>query len=248
MHRNSRTPASLPRAGVSFARIACALVFVSACTVDESAHSAGPVLNPAIWPSRLVDTARIDNAFLWSGITSMLREPDGELLIADVGRSGIVRLDPDGDPTPVHGRRGFGPAEYQSIKWIGRCDESTLVIYDPARDQLSPLSNALQVDEVYSVPASVRSQDVAGCLPNRRIMFAAEPGRIVAFGAQQVPLLAIAWTLGTGALDTILTYPDVRCSSASSTRRRSASRSGDARYWRCSAASRSPFATTATRS
>jgi hypothetical protein len=79
-------------------------------------------------------------AYLFANLGSLLRLPDGRIVVAD-GQSNQIRVfSADGKHIATHGRQGNGPGEYQWLQGLWRARGDTLIALDQRMGKVTVLS------------------------------------------------------------------------------------------------------------
>lgn len=138
-------------------------------------------------------TAQGGDSVVFGTLIGATRLSDGTIVAADPTTPAILYFDRSARVIGVAGRRGGGPGEFRSIRWIGQCVKDTIFAFEQARLQV--FTNRGKV---------VRTIDAGGHLPGQ--LFCNRTGVIAAVGAGdwEAPgapgvrrVMASGWTFGT---------------------------------------------------
>jgi hypothetical protein len=69
-------------------------------------------------------------------IAGMARLGNGDFIVANGARFGLMRFGPSGRLISIAGRQGAGPGEFESLVWVGRRAD-TIAIYDPTHKRIT---------------------------------------------------------------------------------------------------------------
>lgn len=138
-------------------------------------------------------TAKGGDSVVFASLIGATRLSDGTIVAADPVTPAILYFDRSGKVTAVTGRRGGGPGEFRSIRWIGQCARDTVFAFEQAKLQVFTSRGKV-----------VRSIDAGGHLPGQ--VFCNRSGVIAAVGAGDWEVsgapgirrvTASSWTFGT---------------------------------------------------
>lgn len=130
------------------------LVGVTACGPDAGPKTTVSVNALRVDPQPMVDLAATSASgeMRFGNATGVIRLDDGTLVVADRANLSLRFLSPEGKLLREVGRKGTGPAEFQMLRWMGRCGTNAIYTWDPRQARLTVFD---------TLGASVRQFNVA---------------------------------------------------------------------------------------
>ena len=128
---------------------------------------------------------------------------DTSVVVGDAANAQIVRVGSQGVLELRSGRKGAAPGEYVRLQWVGSCGSTDVLVHDIALSRLSTLNSKLGVVSTKTIPKAFDSRDVAGCLPDGRVLILNDSSRIKAPGANRHALALVAFNAKTTRADTL---------------------------------------------
>lgn len=137
--------------------------------------------------------AKGGDSVVFATVVGATRLSDGTIVAADPVTPAIIYFDRSGRVVAITGRRGGGPGEFRSIRWIGQCARDTVFAFEQA-----------QLQVFTSRGKFLRTIDAGGHLPGQ--IFCNRTGVLAAVGAGdwEVPgapgvrrVTSSSWTFGT---------------------------------------------------
>ena len=128
---------------------------------------------------------------------------DGTIVAGDAGNAQVLRFNADGTLAARAGGRGSTAGEYQRLQWVGICDDSILLVHDIGLSRLSELGEGMHMTSMRSVPKAFDSRDVAGCLPDSRVLILNDSLVYRVVGVFRRPLSLVSFNWRTGHADTL---------------------------------------------
>ncbi|MEP6765615.1 MAG: hypothetical protein ABJB66_14970 [Gemmatimonadaceae bacterium] len=128
---------------------------------------------------------------------------DTSVVVGSAADAQIVKVGPHGELLSRIGRKGAALGEYVRLQWVGTCNGEQIVVHDIALSRLSNLDAKLNAVSAKTIPKVFDSRDVAGCLPDGRILILNDSSKNKTPGVQRKPLALVALDTKTGRADTL---------------------------------------------
>lgn len=134
---------------------------------------------------------------------------DTSVIVGDAANAQVVRVASSGVLALRAGRKGAALGEYVRLQWVGTCDGASILVHDIALSRLSTLDTMLAAVSAKTIPKVFDSRDVAGCLPDGRVLILNDSTKSKNPGAQRKPLAIVAFDAKTGRADTLRRFRGV---------------------------------------
>ena len=128
---------------------------------------------------------------------------DTTVVVGNAADAQLVKIGSHGALLSRIGRKGAALGEYVRLQWVGTCDGAQIVVHDIALSRLSTLDAKLNAVSTKIIPKVFDSRDVAGCLPDGRILILNDSSKNKTSGVQRKPLALVAFDTKTGRADTL---------------------------------------------
>jgi hypothetical protein len=127
---------------------------------------------------------------------------DGSVIVGDAANAQLVRIGTDGQVLQRTGRRGAASGEYSRLQWVGQCGNS-LAVHDIALSRVTSLGDSLGAANLRTIPKAFDSRDVAGCLPDGRVVILDDSVTHPPAGVERRSLAVTAFDTRTNKADTL---------------------------------------------
>ncbi len=210
---------TLRRSVIGVIGLVCAASACAGCCADPLLAQSPPA--GVVWPKvggvvperRLLflaaPTLRLGTAdgpehSLFSGVVGAVRLSNGDIAVGDAGNGRVVFYDSRGNFLRSSGRLGSGPGEYRFLRWLGRCRDDTIAVYDAGHNTVTFLSTTGSLVASMALPSGLSFESPFWCSGSDQILVLLNKSRDRLRPGQHIAVpTAVVRVRGPSSIDTI---------------------------------------------